>query len=320
MAVITFDRVVKSYQPGVPVLDELSVSVEQGEFLTCIGPSGCGKTTFLKIINALIPFDSGTVQVHGTKLSEWNRIELRRQIGYVIQQIGLFPHMTVGENIAYVLRIMGKEKSERLARAEELLPLVGLDADLLNRYPRSLSGGQQQRVGVARALAADPDILLMDEPFGAVDEITRGNLQHEMGQLHRKLKKTVVFVTHDIEEAMRLGSRIMLLNNGSIEQIGTRDEMLLYPAGEFVTSFFGFKNFTSFLHVERIGRLSRPQRPAESAPKIDHRASLIEGVKMLFDQGAETLAVTDESEAVIGSFSLSQVREVFLEALKNPAP
>ena len=246
---IQCDGVVKSYPGTGRVLDELSLSIQEGEFITCIGPSGCGKTTFLKILNGLLSFDAGTVSIQGKSLDEWDQIELRRSIGYVIQQVGLFPHMSVGENIAYVLRITGVDKKSRLNRARELLPLVGLDPSLLDRYPRSLSGGQQQRVGVARALAADPAILLMDEPFGAVDEITRSRLQEEMLSLQGRLNKTVVFVTHDIEEAMRLGTRILLLNQGTIEQFAPRQEMLLAPKSEFVETFFGNRNFSSFLRV-----------------------------------------------------------------------
>ncbi len=313
MGIIEFDAVVKSYQPGLPVLKDLSVSVGEGEFLTCIGPSGCGKTTFLKIINGLMSIDSGTVTVQGKKLSEWNQIQLRRSIGYVIQQIGLFPHMSVGDNIGYVLKIMGVPRSRRLQRSAELLQLVGLGEELGERYPRSLSGGQQQRAGVARALAADPDILLMDEPFGAADEITRGNLQQEIQRIHGQLKKTVVFVTHDIEEAMRLGERIMLLHEGRIEQIGSREEMLLYPASDFVQSFFGYKNFTSFLHVEKVKRVYRKGAPRSSLPRISTSAPLIEGVKMLFDHSSEQLSVVSDQGEEVGTFSLGAVRQVFLE-------
>ncbi len=312
MAVIEFDGVVKRYHGGPPVLDGLSLSLDQGEFLTCIGPSGCGKTTFLKIINRLLTYEQGSVCVQGRELPQWDPIKLRRSIGYVIQQIGLFPHMTVGENISYVLKITGIDRSARRQRALELLPLVGLPADLIDRHPRSLSGGQQQRVGVARALAADPEILLMDEPFGAVDEITRSNLQKQMQELHGKLQKTVVFVTHDIEEAMRLGTRVLLLNRGRIEQIGTPEEMLLHPAGEFVRTFFGFKNFTSFLHAETLEGFLNPNGTDKGYPRIRRDAALIEGVKMLFDHSADILTVTDEQGVTAGTFSLSGIKEAFL--------
>jgi len=330
MAIIEFDSVRKSYGPEVPVLRGLDVSIEHGEFITCIGSSGCGKTTFLKIMNGLLFPEEGRVTIYGRLLQEWNPIELRRRIGYVIQQVGLFPHMTIRENVGYVLRIMQKGKKMRSERADELIELVGLEPAYLDRYPRELSGGQQQRVGVARALAADPEILLMDEPFGAVDEITRKTLQNEIKKLHSVLKKTVVFVTHDIEEAMRLGTRIALLNNGIIEQIGSREEMLFHPQTPFVESFFGSRNFSSFLHVEQIGSVYSPldsgQAAADSGgekerlsqlPAVSAKATLIEGIKQVFDTSEEVLAVTDASGAVIGTFSVASIRSMFDEHLQN---
>ncbi|MCF7944109.1 MAG: ATP-binding cassette domain-containing protein [Spirochaetia bacterium] len=303
MAIIEFSSVYKSYGPEVPVLRGLDVSVEHGEFITCIGPSGCGKTTFLKIINALLYPEDGSVQIYGKELKDWDPIELRRSIGYVIQQVGLFPHMTVRENIGYVLRIMKRQKNGRFRRAEELIELVGLSRSYLDRYPRELSGGQQQRVGVARALAADPEILLMDEPFGAVDEITRKTLQLEMKKLHEVLQKTIIFVTHDIEEAMRLGTRIALLNQGVIEQIDSREKMLFDPKTPFVESFFGSRNFSSFLNVEAVGSVYTPlgesnftREEAGGLPSVDVNSPLIEGIKKVFDTGHEILAVTDWKE------------------------
>jgi osmoprotectant transport system ATP-binding protein len=247
MAIIEFQKVSKAYKQGEEVIKDLDFLVEEGEFITLLGESGCGKTTLLKMINRMISFDTGFIRVKGKLLSEWDTVALRREIGYVIQQIGLFPHMMIWENISYVLMLQGIPQKERRNRAEDLITLVGLPKFYLNRYPRELSGGQKQRVGVARALAANPDIILMDEPFGAVDERTRSQLQDELLRIHQELHKTILFVTHDIYEAMKLGTRIVLLNEGKIEQTGSKEELVLKPANDFVRSFLGSKGFTAIL-------------------------------------------------------------------------
>lgn len=245
--IVEVKHISKQYSSEVIVLDDLSLSVEEGEFITILGPSGCGKTTLLKMINKLIEFDQGDIKVKGKSINDWDTIELRRSIGYVIQQIGLFPHMTIEDNISYVLSIEGVAKDIRSSKAEELVELVGLTKEMLSRYPSELSGGQKQRVGVARALAADPDVILMDEPFGAVDEIARTQLQDELLKLQKRLNKTIFFVTHDIGEALKLGSRIVLLNEGKIEQVGSKEELLFNPASQFVRDFIGLKGFKSVL-------------------------------------------------------------------------
>lgn len=245
--VVEFKNVSKSYKENQRVVDNLNLSVEEGEFITILGPSGCGKTTLLKMINKLIEFDEGDIKVNNQSIREWDTIKLRRSIGYVIQQIGLFPHMTIEDNIGYVLSLQGIDKAKRRPRAEELIQLVGLDLEMLSRYPAELSGGQKQRIGVARALAADPEIILMDEPFGAVDEIARTLLQDELLNLHKRLNKTILFVTHDIQEALKLGTRIVLMNKGKIEQTGTKEELLFKPSSPFVSDFIGLKGFKSVL-------------------------------------------------------------------------
>ena len=260
MSFIEFKNISKTYPESGKVIDHLSLSVNEGELVSILGPSGCGKTTLLKTVNKLIPFDSGSITVDGKDIQDWDTIELRRSIGYVIQQIGLLPHLTIEDNINYVLDIsntnkpthmFSKEKaiesSLREKRAIELIELVGLSKDYLKRYPRQLSGGQKQRIGVARALAANPRIILMDEPFGAVDEIARTSLQDELIEIHRKLKKTILFVTHDIQEAIKLGTTIVLLNNGKVEQVGTKEALIFNPANDFVKEFFGIKGFQSIL-------------------------------------------------------------------------
>jgi len=262
MNCIEFKQVSKSYQGNGKVIDQLDLSIKEGEFVTILGPSGCGKTTLLKMVNQLIPFDGGSITVDGLDLKAWYTIKLRRSIGYVIQQIGLFPHLTIENNINYVLNIskdeeeakgFGKLKKKnidatfRRQKAEELIRLVGLPVELLSRYPRQLSGGQKQRIGVARALAANPKIILMDEPFGAVDEIARTALQDEIIDIHKKLRKTILFVTHDIQEAIKLGTTIILLNQGKIEQIGSKEDLIFNPANDFVKEFFGVKGFQSMV-------------------------------------------------------------------------
>ena len=234
--IIQFEHISKAFA-GQPVLRDLSLSIEEGEFVTVIGRSGCGKTTLLRLINRLITPDQGCVMVQGQDVAQTDAIALRRRIGYAIQSVGLFPHMTVEKNIAYVPSISGMDQwkgKNRRKLAEELLVQVGLDPILAGRYPRTLSGGQRQRVGIARALAARPEILLMDEPLGAVDEITRGQLQQEIRRIHEDRGITILFVTHDIEEALKLGSRVLILDQGKIEQYAAPEEILQNPATEFV--------------------------------------------------------------------------------------
>ena len=237
---IKLDRVSKSFDGGrTYAVRDVSLRVAAGELLVLLGSSGCGKTTTLKMINRLIEPTAGTIEVGGREVRAQDTIELRRSMGYVFQGIGLFPHMTVEQNISVVLRLQGRPRGERQERARELLELVGLPPDDFGpRYPTELSGGQQQRVGVARALAADPACLLMDEPFGALDAITRDGLQEELLRLKEKLLKTIVFVTHDIFEALRLADRIAVMHAGRLEQVGPPGEILRAPATEFVKELF----------------------------------------------------------------------------------
>ncbi|MDR5658466.1 ATP-binding cassette domain-containing protein [Serpentinicella sp. ANB-PHB4] len=252
MAIIEFEGVTKRYDDSNVVLENLNLQINHGELVTIVGPSGCGKTTLLKMINTLVKSSSGDIYVKGKNIKQWDPIQLRRTIGYVIQQVGLFPHMTIEKNINYVLDIMGKDMNLKKQRVHELIDLVGLSEMYLKKYPRELSGGQKQRVGVARALAADPDIILMDEPFGAVDEIARTKLQDEIIKIHKKLNNTIILVTHDIEEALKLGSKIILLNNGRIEQIGTKEEIVFSPKNKYVESFFGIKGFKAIIDDEKL--------------------------------------------------------------------
>jgi osmoprotectant transport system ATP-binding protein len=259
---ITLDHVSKIFSSGgqqIRAVDDISFEVADGELCVLIGPSGSGKTTTMRMINRLETASEGTIAIDGRDITSLDVVELRRHIGYVIQQGGLFPHFTVAENVAVVPRLLGWKKGRRRERAEELLELVGLEPKLFaDRYPRQLSGGQQQRVGVARALAADAPIILMDEPFGAVDPITRKQLQRWLGQVQAEVHKTIVFVTHDINEAFLLGDRIVLMNEGAIEQNGTPAELLREPASDFVREFIGGEFALQALEYTRIEELAKP--------------------------------------------------------------
>jgi osmoprotectant transport system ATP-binding protein len=237
-AAIEFRRVVRAYPGGPRILDGLDLDVRRGETLILIGPSGCGKTTALKLINRLAEADSGEVRVDGRDVKAWDPFVLRRRIGYVIQETGLFPHMDIARNVEVVPRLLGWDEKRRGERTDEMLRLVGLDpAAHRHKLPHELSGGQRQRAGVARALAADPPVVLMDEPFGALDPITRARLQEDFGSLARSLAKTIVFVTHDIVEAFRLGTRIALMRSGRVHQIGRPADFQERPADDFVRDF-----------------------------------------------------------------------------------
>ena len=241
MEMIRLEHVTKSFG-RYKALDDVSIVVEEGEFLTVIGRSGCGKTTMLRMINGLQKPDSGKVYAAGEDVGEADLIRLRRKIGYVIQNKGLFPHMTVEKNIIYVPVISGqKDKRQNRKLAEELIGLVGLEREMLDRYPEELSGGQQQRVGIARALASrtNPKLLLLDEPFGALDEITKRAMQNELLALQKKLGMTVVFITHDIREAMKLGDRVLVMEQGKIAQCDTPENVKKNPADEFVKELIG---------------------------------------------------------------------------------
>jgi osmoprotectant transport system ATP-binding protein len=264
---IHLDRVSKTY-PGVgaAAIEELSLEVSEGEIVVLLGPSGCGKTTTMRMINRMIEPTSGRIYVDGEDVTDVNADHLRRHIGYVIQQIGLLPHLTVAANIAMVPRALGWDKAMIRDRVAELLDLLGLGQDYADRYPKQLSGGQQQRVGVARALAADPPVMLMDEPFGALDPIIRDRLQDEFLALQETIHKTVVFVTHDIEEAIKLGDRIAIFSEGGhIAQYDTPATLLTQPANEFVESFIGSGGSVRLLGLQQVAKL--PLVPIDVADK-----------------------------------------------------
>ncbi|EOQ15321.1 MULTISPECIES: ABC transporter ATP-binding protein [Bacillus] len=242
---IQFNHVSKSYEDGTKAVDSLHLEIKKGEFFVLIGPSGCGKTTTMKMINRLIETTEGSILIDGKDIQQYNINELRWDIGYVLQQIALFPHMTIAENIAVVPEMRQWSKKEIKARVDELLHMVGLDPDIYrNRMPDELSGGQKQRVGVVRALAANPKIVLMDEPFSALDPLSREQLQKDIVQLQKKIQKTIVFVTHDMQEALSLGDRICIMKEGKVVQLDTPEGIIHNPKNEFVEEFIGNRGRT----------------------------------------------------------------------------
>ncbi|MCM3317887.1 ABC transporter ATP-binding protein [Rummeliibacillus stabekisii] len=256
---IKFENVSKRYQDGTIAVDSLNLEIKKGEFFVLIGPSGCGKTTTLKMINRLIPLSDGTIFFDEQKISEYDIHELRWNIGYVLQQIALFPHMTIEENITVVPEMKKWSKEKMKERAYELMDMVGLDPKMYaNRKPKELSGGEQQRVGVIRALAADPEIILMDEPFSALDPISRESLQDDMLDLKKNLKKTTVFVTHDMQEALKLADRICIMEKGKIVQIGTPRELVMNPANDFVKKFIGDQAHSPWMEDVVLERIIQP--------------------------------------------------------------
>jgi len=277
-ASLEFREVSKLY-PGQehPAVDSLSLEVPAGEICVLVGPSGCGKTTAMRMVNRMIEPTGGDILLAGDSVRKRPPAELRREIGYVIQQIGLFPHETIAENIATVPRLLGWDKARLSARVDELLDLIGLPAEMRDRYPAQLSGGQRQRVGVARALAADPPVMLMDEPFGAIDPINRERLQNEFLRLQAELRKTIVFVTHDIDEAIKMGDRIAVLKEGGIlAQYASPAELLMYPADPFVEDFVGADRALKRLALQRVRDIDlwKPARVRTGEPVADVRAKL----------------------------------------------
>ena len=297
---IELEGVTKTY-PDQPVsaVEDFSMRIEPGELIMFVGPSGCGKTTTMKMVNRIIEPTSGAIRIDGQDVLGLDPNELRRHIGYVIQQIGLFPHMTIAENIATVPRLLGWSKERTDARVEELMDTVQLDpAAFAERYPKQLSGGQQQRVGVARALAADPPVMLMDEPFGATDPITREKLQIEFLRLQAAIGKTVIFVTHDFDEAIRLGDRIAVLSERSqIEQFDTPARILANPANEYVSSFIGSGAALKRLALMPIegAQLSQPTGPSGSRPILAPTSTLRDALDLLVLTGAEAVDVIDSA-------------------------
>jgi osmoprotectant transport system ATP-binding protein len=300
-AELVFDGATKVYGDGAPAVDQLSLTVAAGEICVLVGPSGGGKTTALKLVNRLIELTSGDIRIEGRSIKDLDVTELRRGIGYVIQQVGLFPHLTIEANIGTVPRLFGRDRGWIRRRSQELLELVGLDPSYASRYPSQLSGGERQRVGLARALAADPPLMLMDEPFGAIDPIVRSRLQDEFLRLQREVRKTVVFVTHDIDEAIKVGDRIAILRRGGkLAQYDSPETILKEPADDFVADFVGADRALKALALHTLAELElRPA--ANGGVRALRTATLRDALSLLIAEHAEVLAVTDDDGRVLGS-------------------
>ena len=308
MNMVSFQNVYKSYDAQNYVISDLTLNIQKGEIVALLGPSGCGKTTLLKMINRLHQQDKGKIYIKNRLIEDWDVIELRRGIGYVIQSTGLFPHLSIEKNISYVLEIMGIAETSRKKRAAELIEMVGLDITYLAKLPKELSGGQKQRVGVARALAADPELILMDEPFGAVDALVRKNLQDEVKRLFKNLNKTIVFVTHDIEEAFHMATRIVLLNKGKVEQEGTKEDLIFRPKNDYVYSFFGTKQYGAYLNATKIKDVTifeNVEKSDNALPIITYENTLMDGIRLMTEFGVEKLNVYNSNNVFCGVFSLS---------------
>lgn len=297
---IEFSHVSKTYGQQTAVND-LNLHFREGSFSVLIGTSGSGKSTTLKMINRLVEHDSGQIRFAGEEIRSLPVLELRRRMGYAIQSIGLFPHWTVAQNIATVPQLQKWSRSRIDERTEELMALLGLEAELRHRYPHQLSGGQQQRVGVARALAADPQVLLMDEPFGALDPVTRGALQQEITRIHRLLGRTIVLVTHDIDEALKLAEHLVLMDAGEVVQQGTPLSMLTAPANDFVQTFFGRSELgVRLLSLRTVGDFMRHDTQLCGEPLVDEM-TLRDALSVFVARGCEVLPVVNSQGVACGT-------------------
>ena len=307
---IKFENICKFYD-GAAAITDLNLHIQQGELLVLLGPSGSGKSTVLKMVNRMTSHDAGQIFFNGREINSFNIQDLRRRMGYAMQSVGLFPHRTVAHNIATVPKLLGWDAQRVQARVNELLKLLAMDPEqYASRYPHQLSGGQQQRVGVARALAADPDVLLMDEPFGALDPVTRAALQLALKKIHRATGKTILFVTHDIDEALLLATRIVLLNHGRIAQVGTPLELLQRPANDFVADFLGRSDLgLKQLSLRSITSHIRAIEGPEPSHTVAHTATLREAISQMATLHVSSLSVVDESGTVLGQVKAADLLE-----------
>ncbi len=309
---IVFDHATKRY-PGrpAPAVDDLTLTIPAGDVCCLVGPSGGGKTTAMKLVNRLVELTSGDVLIDGQSVRTLDETELRRGIGYVIQQVGLFPHMTVADNVATVPRLLGWSRDEIRARVDELLDLVDLPArDYRGRYASQLSGGERQRVGLARALAADPPVMLMDEPFGALDPITRTRLQKELVRIQDEVRKTIIFVTHDIDEAILLGDRIAILREGGVlVQYDTPEEILAHPADDFVARFVGADRGLKRLSLTTLGQVQLDPPNGAVAPSATSDTTLRDALSLMLSEGSRSIVVVDNGRPQ-GVLTLDRLSEL----------
>lgn len=297
---IRLEGITKRFGAAKPSVDDVTIEMPEGTTTALIGPSGCGKTTTMRMINRMIEPSAGRIFIEGQDVTGLDPVTLRRRIGYVIQQIGLFPHMTVAENIATVPRLLGWTKGRTEERIDELLALVGLEPERFRcMMPHRLSGGQRQRVGVARSLAADPPVMLMDEPFGAIDPIARERLQDEFKEILKRVRKTIVMVTHDLDEAMKMGDRVAIMRDGRLIQYATPDEILAAPADSFVEAFVGPDRALKRLSLRSVDALMQPGSVAD-APAVASGASVREALARLIGSGARSVNVHGADGAVLG--------------------
>ena len=306
---IKLKNVIKKFGNQIAV-DNLSLEIKKGEICAFVGESGCGKSTTLRMINRLIPFDSGSIKIDNKDINEYDPVELRRSIGYVVQSTGLFPHMNVRENISVVPRLLGWKEDEILPRVKELISLVGLDVkSYINKYPSELSGGEAQRIGVARALAANPDIILMDEPFGAVDPLNRNNLQNEFLKIQKHLKKTIIFVTHDIEEAIKMGDKIAIMSKGKLECFDS-PENILSSENEFVRSFLGSETYIKLLSKFNVKDWMQDKKDDDFKNIIDSNNNIKEALAIMIENGVDKINVVEDGK-IIGTVVFSDIAGIF---------
>lgn len=310
MSTIEMRDVTKAYPNSPrPAVDHVSLNVEQGEMIVLLGPSGCGKTTLLKMVNRLHEPTGGQIFVEGMEIHDIPATELRRRIGYVIQATGLFPHMTIAENIATVPRLLKWLKEKTNPRIDELLALVGLPNSYRDRYPNQLSGGEQQRVGIARALAADPQLLLMDEPFGAIDAITRARLQRELRDIQQRLHKTILFVTHDVEEALLLADKILVMKDGKMVQFATPLEIVTHPANDFVAELVDADDIFRTLSLLKVSEVVEPLNGTRPTDQVKQGDNLRDALSYMLRRGQRALAVVDDSGTIVGQVSYDRIRQ-----------
>lgn len=319
---IEFDQVTKIYEGSVKAIDNVSLHASEGNTVVLLGPSGCGKTTLLRMVNRLNSITKGTILVNDKDVNSLNLIELRRNIGYVIQSNGLFPNMTIEDNIVIVPDLLGWSKVQKRERYHELMELIGLDAkQYRKRYPHELSGGQQQRIGIARALAADPPVMLLDEPFGALDPIIRNHLQDEFLDILRKVKKTILFVSHDVDEAIKMGDKVAIFRKGQLMEYDDPSEILAHPNSSFIRQFVGQDRALKSLSLHSVENLldsydlQSTKVNTEQSKQIQLHDNLRDALSILLNQEAEQLVVIDGEDRSLGSITLDQIEQYLHEEI-----